>query len=100
MGKNIGFIKYVFKSPFKNTFRMYIYGSGLMSLSQLILSLSRSNTFSQALDYMINYYILKFTPFPLDEFITAEGFIDVFINISIAILFGSLVAGLKWRKNI
>ena len=100
MGRNTGLIKYVVKSPVKNSLPMYLYGSAIMSLYNLIISLSNSNTLETAIEETFEYYVLELTPFPLDVFLTWSGFLDIAINVTIAIVIGSVIASMKWRKSM
>lgn len=99
MGRNTATINYGIASVFRNTFPMYLFGSGILTfwnfLSTLLTDWSISGAFRAATDY----YIQKLTPFPVNEFLTAGGFEEVLLNATLAVVVGAVVASYRYRKN-
>lgn len=100
MGKNTGMFKYGIGNIMFNAFPMYVFGSGILSLFTFLDNLLASRSFAAAADAMVTYYIGKLTPFPLNEFLTADGFVEVAVNIGFAVIVGAVVASIYWRKNV
>jgi|GEM_PF-2121381 len=96
MARNTAAIDYGIGSVTGNTFAMYLFGSGILSLSQFILGLIQTHSISGAVDIALNWYIVKLTPFPFDEFLTARGIADFGFNIAVAVLVGTLVATYRY----
>jgi hypothetical protein len=84
----------------RNTFPMYVFGSGILTGWEFLNALAVKQSVDAALSVAIDYYISKLTPFPLNEFLTATGFEDVVMNIGFAVLFGAAVASVKWRTAV
>jgi hypothetical protein len=99
MGRNTATIKYGLGSLIGNTFNMYIFGSGILTLLNFFWGLVTTQSFEGALDVAANYYVSKLTPFPLDEFLTASGFEEVALNITMALGLGLLIGMYRYRKN-
>ena len=99
MGKNTATINYGIGSMFGNTFNMYVFGSGILTGLTFVWNLMLSQNMSDALSAALNYYIAKLTPFPLNEFLTSGGFVDVSINIAFAVAVGIVFASYRYRKN-
>jgi hypothetical protein len=99
MGRNTATINYGLGSLVGNTFNMYLFGSGILTLLNFFWGLATTQSFEGAFGIAVNYYISKLTPFPLNEFLTANGFTEVAVNVSIALLLGIAVASYKYRKN-
>lgn len=99
MGRNTATINYGIGSAFGNTFNMYLFGSGILTFLNFLGGLVTTQTFGGAVTVAINYYISKLTPFPLNEFLTANGFTEVMVNVMIALGIGVFVASYRYRKN-
>lgn len=99
MGQNTATIKYAIGSTFGNAFPMYLFGSGILTLFQFAKGLLQTHTVAGALEIAITYYFSKLTPFPLNEFLTASGFREVAVNITIALGLGVVLASYRYRKN-
>lgn len=99
MGRNTATINYGLGSLIGNTFNMYLFGSGILTLLNFFWGLVTTQSFEGALGVAANYYVSKLTPFPLNEFLTANGFTEVAVNVSIALFLGIGVASYKFRKN-
>jgi hypothetical protein len=99
MGRNTATINYGLGSLIGNTFNMYLFGSAILTSVNFLGGLITTQTLDGAVMIALNYYIAKLTPFPLDEFLTANGFGEVFVNISIAVFLGVIIASLRYRKN-
>jgi hypothetical protein len=99
MGRNTATINYGIGSLFGNAFNMYLFGSGILTGIQFIIGLAQTESLDGALNVALNYYIAKLTPFPLDEFLTAGGFEEVALNITMALGLGLLIGMYRYRKN-
>ena len=99
MGRNTATINYGIGSLFGNTFNMYVFGSAILTSLNFLLGLVTTQSFNGAVTVAIDYYVAKLTPFPLNEFLTANGFSDVAVNVMVALVIGVVVASLKYREN-
>ncbi len=99
MGRNTATINYGIGSLFGNTFNMYVFGSAILTAGNFLIGLLQTQTFEGALTVALNYYISKLTPFPLNEFLTAGGFWEVVVNVTIALGLGLCFAMFRYRKN-
>lgn len=99
MGQNTATIKYAIGSLLGNAFPMYLFGSGILTLFQFAKGLLQTHTVAGALEIAMTYYFSKLTPFPLNEFLTASGFREVAVNITIALGLGVVLASYRYRKN-
>ena len=99
MGRNTATINYALGSLVGNTFNMYLYGSGILTLLNFLLGLVETHSVAGGVRVALNYFIAKLTPFPLNEFLTAPGFREVAGNVVIALVIGVFVASFKYRGN-
>jgi len=99
MGRNTATINYAIGSLLGNAFPMYLFGSGILTTGNFVVGLFQTQSLERALRVAFNYYISKLTPFPLNEFLTASGFAEVAVNISIALGLGLVIASYRYRKN-
>ncbi|QRV15090.1 hypothetical protein JMJ58_19615 [Haloterrigena salifodinae] len=99
MGRNTATINYGIGSAFGNSFNMYLFGSGILTLANFVSGLAATQSVNAAINVAIYYYISKLTPFPLNEFLTASGFTEVVVNVLMALVLGVLVASYRYRKN-
>ncbi|WP_424004172.1 hypothetical protein ACOZ4I_06475 [Haloarcula salina] len=99
MGRNTAAINYGIGSLFGNTFNMYLYGSGILTLLNFLIGLIETQSVGGAVAVAINYFVAKLTPFPLNEFLTATGFIEVLVNVAIALGVGVIVATFKYWNS-
>ncbi|AKH98043.1 hypothetical protein HLASF_1564 [Halanaeroarchaeum sulfurireducens] len=99
MGRNTATVKYGIGSLIGNTFNMYVFGSGILSLLRFSIGIIQTGSFEGAFNIAIEFYIAKLTPFPLNEFLTASGFLEVAISISVALGIGVGLASYRYRKN-
>jgi len=100
MRKNTAAVNYGIGSLFGNTFNMYLYGSGLLTMLNFLKGLVVTQSIEGAIEVAITYFISKLTPFPLNEFLTAAGFTDVAANITVALFLGVIVASYNYRTAI
>jgi len=99
MGRNTATINYAIGSIVGNTFPMYLFGSGLLTGLRFALGLVQTQSIEGAIEVALNYYISKLTPFPLNEFLTADGFTEVAVNIAVAVGVGVLVASYRYHRS-
>jgi len=100
MGYNSGMVKYFVGVVLLNTFPMYVFGSGLLTIWEFLNAFAVRQSVDAALSVAFEYYIGKLTPFPLDEFLTASGFEEVVMSIGLAVVIGAAVASVKWRAAV
>lgn len=84
MGYVFGFVKYVIKSVFKNTYAMLIFGAATLALIYLVDELMHG----RPLAGITSYIVTKYLP-PL----TVKAFITVLIV-------GCVWAGVKWYWKV
>lgn len=99
MGRNTATINYGIASVFRNTFPMYVFGSGILTFWNFLATLLTDWSIEGATQAALDYYVQKLTPFPVDEFLTAGGIEEVLANIMFAIIVGAAVAAYRYRKN-
>ena len=99
MGRNTATIKYAIGSLFGNAFPMYVFGSGILTTGNFLIGLLQTQSLEGAVRVALNYYVSKLTPFPLNEFLTASGFTEVAVNITVALSLGLVIASYRYRKN-
>lgn len=99
MGKNQATINYGVGSVFGNPFNMYLFGSSILTSLHFLGGLITTRSFDSAVIVAMNYFISRLTPFPLNEFLTAEGFTQVMFNVVFALALGVVVASYRYRKN-
>lgn len=75
---------------------MYIYGGGILSLLAFLFGLATSGSATAALRAVIEFYIMRLVPWPLDELLLAETLFELVISHAITILVGLSVATSKW----
>lgn len=75
---------------------MYIYGGSVLSLLTFVLSLASSGDISAALNAVIEFYIMRLVPWPLDEVLLAGTLIELVISHVVTITVGLFVATAKW----
>lgn len=78
---------------------MYLFGSAILTGIHFWIGRITSQSVEGAIRVAIEFFVAKLTPFPLDEFLTASGFAEVVVNITIALLLGLIVASYKYRRN-
>ncbi|MEZ3118185.1 hypothetical protein RYH80_19910 [Halobaculum sp. MBLA0147] len=100
MRKDTGAVNYFIGNLLYNTFPMYVFGSTALTGYNFLQNLLRSDTVEEALAAALEYYVAKLTPFPLNEFLTANGFKEVVLNVSLATVIGLLWATYRWRTNV
>jgi hypothetical protein len=99
MGRNTATINWIIGSGLKNTFNMYLFGSGILTALNFLFGLVETQSLTGAVQVAIDYYISKLTPFPLNEFLTADGFAGVVVNVALAVGIGLAVGGYRYWKN-
>ena len=79
---------------------MYIYGGGLLSLLTFVLSLASSGDVAAAMNTVLEFYIMRLLPWPLDEVLIAGTLVELVLSHMITIAIGLLVATSKWWARI
>ena len=79
---------------------MYIYGGSVLSLLTFILALVSSGSVSAALNAVIEFYIARLVPWPLDELLLTGTLIELVISHAITIAVGLIVATSKWWVKV
>lgn len=79
---------------------MYIYGGAILSLLTFLFSLATSGDVAAALNAVVEFYIMRLAPWPLDEILLAGTLIELVISHVITIAVGLWVATLKWWIKI
>lgn len=84
MGYITGLLKYIGKSPFKNTYPMLVFGAATLALIYLVNELAHGRPFAGLTAYVITKYLPP---------LTAEAFITV-------LAVGCVWAGIKWYWRV
>jgi len=79
---------------------MYIYGGAVLSLLTFALGLLSAGSVNAAFELVIELYISRMIPWPLDEIVLAETLVDLVISHGITIGVGLFLATSKWWKNV
>ena len=99
MGRNTATINYAIGSLGGNTFNMYLCGSALLTLPALIFGLIETGTIGGAFQAAFDYFIMKFTPFPIDELLVAGGPEEFVMNIIFALGVGLAFSSIRYWMN-
>ena len=75
---------------------MYIYGGSVLSLLALLYGLSETGTVNGAFDVLLEFYIARLVPWPFDELLLAETWVELVISHVVTVGIGQLVATMKW----
>ena len=78
----------------------YIYGGSILSLLTFIMGLATAGNVDAAVNAVIDFYIMRLVPWPLDELLLTETLVELFISHAITISIGLLFATSKWWKNV
>ena len=98
MGRNSGAIRYaggVATSSVGLT-NMYIYGGSILSLITFILGLASAGTVGAAINTVIDFYIMRLVPWPLDELLLASTLLELAFSHALTIGVGLSAATSKW----
>lgn len=79
---------------------MYIYGGSVLSLLTFLLGLATSGSVAGAMNAVIDFYIMRLVPWPLDELLLAETLFELAISHGITISVGLFFATSKWWANV
>jgi hypothetical protein len=79
---------------------MYIYGGTVLSLLTFAAGLLASGSVNTAINVVIDFYISRVVPWPLDEILLAETLVELVISHAVTISVGLFVATSKWWKNV
>ena len=79
---------------------MYIYGGLVLSLLTFLLGLATSGSIAAAMNTLLDFYIIRLVPWPLDELLLAETLIELVISHVITISVGLFFATSKWWANV
>ena len=78
---------------------MYIYGGSILGLLTFLIGLATAGSVNAALNTVVDFYIMRLIPWPLDELLLAETLVELFVSHAITIGVGLLFATSKWWKN-
>jgi len=88
MGKNIGLVKYIVKTPIKRPKNFFKYGGGYIGVHAAYTVIRDSQpTIATFLDAYLAYLMAKYLPPTSIQ------------DILLPIIVGAVAAGLKWRAN-
>lgn len=79
---------------------MYIYGGSILSLITFVFGLATAGSVDAAVNTVIDFYIMRLVPWPLDELLLAETFFELLISHLVTISVGLVFATSKWWKNV
>lgn len=102
MRRNSGAIRYAGGMAISHVglTNMYIYGGSILSLLTFIMGLATAGNVDAAVNAVIDFYIMRLVPWPLDELLLTETLVELFISHAITISIGLLFATSKWWKNV
>lgn len=93
-------LNYATGSLLGNTFNIYLHGTAVLSLFSLILGLITSGSIEGAIAFLLDFYIAKLLPWPLDEAYLAQTLADFVISHTITIFVGIISATYRYHKAI
>jgi hypothetical protein len=75
---------------------MYIYGGTVLSLVTLAVGLVGAGSLDAAVQVVIDFYIMRLVPWPLDELLLAATWVELVVSHAVTIGVGQGVASAKW----
>jgi len=101
MGRVTGAGRHALKTPLTKwgMVSMYIYGGSVLSLLALLYGLSVTGTLAGTLNALLEFYIARLFPWPFDELLLAETWVELVVSHCITIGVGQLVATTKWLSS-
>jgi len=78
---------------------VHLRGS-VLSLLTIIVGLATAGNVDAAVNAVIDFYIMRLVPWPLDQVLLAETLAELFVSHAITIGVGLLFATSNWRKNV
>lgn len=93
-------VNYAIGSIFGNTINIYLHGTVILSLITFIIGLLTSGTLDKAMLFMLDFYIAKLLPWPLDEAYLAETVGDFVISHTITVIVGTASATYRYHQAI
>lgn len=98
VGRSTGAIRHATNTPRTRTglTSMYIYGGSILSLLSLVVGLIGSGSLSAAVEVVINFYISRLVPWPVDQLLLAETWFELIVSHGVTVGVGQLVASTKW----
>lgn len=102
MRRNRGAVKYTrgMATSHIGLKNMYLYGGSVLSLLTFIFSLASTGDVAGALNAVIEFYIMRLVPWPLDEILLTGTLIELVISHAITIIAGLSFATVKWWVNV
>lgn len=76
---------YAVGSLFRNTTNIYIHGAGIISLVTLFFGFLSAGSLEGAVQIVVDFYIAKLLPWPLDTLYLAETLFDLAVSHAITI---------------
>lgn len=102
MKRNRGVLNYILgsiTSP-QALVNMYIYGGSLLTIFTFLWGLFSAGTVNGATQVLIDFYIMKLFPWPLDELLMAKTISELIFSHVLTTGTGLIVASSKWWKNV
>jgi hypothetical protein len=96
MGRNTGAVNYALGSLIGNTFNIYLHGVAVLSGLTFLFGLITSGNIGEAITVVMDFYISKLLPWPLDEIYLAQTLNDLIISHVITVGVGVSSATFRW----
>lgn len=93
-------MNYAIGSIFGNTVNIYIHGTAVLSVLTFFAGLVSSGSFEQALMVLLDFYLVKLLPWPLDEAYIAQTVAEFVISHMITIGVGIISATWRYHRSI
>lgn len=78
----------------------YIYGGAILSLLMFVFGLLTAGSVSQALTPVVDFYLMKLIPWPINELLMAETILELIVSHAVTIGVGLLFATAKWWDSM
>lgn len=83
-----------------NTFNIYLHGTAIISLITLFFGLLASGSLESAVQVVLDFYITKLLPWPLDELYLAQTIAELVISHGITVGVGTVSATFNYWRAI
>lgn len=100
MRKSRQSVNYATGSILGNTFNIYLHGTAIISLFTLFVGLLASGSLETAIRVVIDFYITKLLPWPLDEAYIAQTIAEFIISHVITVAVGTVSATFNYWRGI
>lgn len=92
-------VNYAAGSLTGNLFNIYLHGTAIISAIHLVFGLATAGDLATAINAVIDFYIMRLVPWPLDEILLAETLADLLITHTITVTIGLLSASIRYWLN-